>query len=377
MEEVPTRIEPCFFEESVPLVLAVLVDEIRSASARLGHGLPGEIAAELSDVLRVANSFHSNLIEGHRANPETIAMALMGREGGALASEGAAHVSVQREVDELFSRGELPVPTSPDFVLQLHRGLYERMPIELSSLTDHSGVEIAIQRGTFRADGDPEVVVGRHQPPSSSRVSAFMDHFARRYRAAEAGSVNRVIAIAAAHHRFNYIHPFPDGNGRVSRLMSHAMALRAGIGGNGLWSVSRGLYFGLKDRGEYKRLMDHADHPRMGDRDGRGNLSLKALTTFCEWFMSTILEQIRFSEALLAPNALVARYRYLVASLVADRSAPAAISSLLAGRRIDARPQMIEELVSRGFVSPGSDGLRVRFPMEHHGALFPGLFAEG
>ena len=32
------------------------------------------------------------------------------------------------------------------------------------------------------------------------------------------------MAIAAAHHRFNYIHPFPDGNGRVSRLMSHAMA---------------------------------------------------------------------------------------------------------------------------------------------------------
>ena len=36
--------------------------------------------------------------------------------------------------------------------------------------------------------------------------------------------------MAAAHHRLNYIHPFPDGNGRVSRLMSHAMALKAGIG---------------------------------------------------------------------------------------------------------------------------------------------------
>jgi hypothetical protein len=43
----------------------------------------------------------------------------------------------------------------------------------------------------------------------------------------------------------NYIHPFPDGNGRVSRLMSHAMALTAGIGGQGLWSVSRGLARGL------------------------------------------------------------------------------------------------------------------------------------
>ncbi|WP_287429078.1 Fic family protein, partial [Sphingobium sp.] len=47
--------------------------------------------------------------------------------------------------------------------------------------------------------------------------------------------------LATAHHRFNWIHPFPDGNGRVSRLMSHAMALKAGIGAHGLWSVSRGL----------------------------------------------------------------------------------------------------------------------------------------
>lgn len=377
MEEVPTRIEPCFFEESVPPVLAGLVDEIWSCSARLGHGLPVAIITGLADVLRIANSFHSNLIEGHRAAPATIELALLGGEADALAAEGAAHVSVQRELDELSSRGELPVPTSRDFVLQLHRGLYDRMPSEFAHVAGPSGDEIAIQSGAFRTDGDPEVVVGRHQPPSSSRVSAFMDHFARRYRAADAGSVNRVIAIAAAHHRFNYVHPFPDGNGRVSRLMSHAMALRAGIGGNGLWSVSRGLYFGLREKDEYKRLMDHADHPRMGDRDGRGNLSLRALTTFCEWFLSTILEQIRFSEALLAPDALDARYRDLVASLVADRSAPDVISSLLGGKRIDARPQMIEELVSRGFVSPGSDGLRVRFPMEHHGALFPGLFAEG
>jgi Fic family protein len=40
--------------------------------------------------------------------------------------------------------------------------------------------------------------------------------------------------LPAAHHRLNYIHPFPGGNGRVSRLMSHAMAQTAGIGAHGL-----------------------------------------------------------------------------------------------------------------------------------------------
>ena len=51
-----------------------------------------------------------------------------------------------------------------------------------------------------------------------------MTYFAERYRFDPLGKAARIIAIPAAHHRFNYIHPFSDGNGRVSRLMSHAMA---------------------------------------------------------------------------------------------------------------------------------------------------------
>jgi Fic family protein len=60
---------------------------------------------------------------------------------------------------------------------------------------------------------------------SSSRVAVFMDHFDKRFQIAARSASCRIIAIASAHHRLNYIHPFPDGNGRVSRLMSHAMAL--------------------------------------------------------------------------------------------------------------------------------------------------------
>jgi Fic family protein len=51
------------------------------------------------------------------------------------------------------------------------------------------------------------------------------------------GKAGRIIAMATAHHRFNYIHPFPDGNGRVSRLMSRAMAWGADVAAHGLWSI--------------------------------------------------------------------------------------------------------------------------------------------
>jgi Fic family protein len=163
--------------------------------------------------------------------------------------------------------------------------------------------------GEWRSKPEHDVMVGRHQPPSSGSVDSFMLAFERRYRLAQMGTATRIIAMAAAHHRFNYIHPFPDGNGRVSRLMSHAMGLRAGIGAHGLWSVSRGLARGLVRRTEYKEMMDHADMPRQGDLDGRGNLSQKALNDFVTWFLKVCLDQIEFMTGLFAIDPLAKRLK--------------------------------------------------------------------
>jgi Fic family protein len=99
--------------------------------------------------------------------------------------------------------------------------------------------------GAWRGRPEEDVAVGRHQPPSSDRVEDFMRHFEEQFRFDRMGKAARIMAIPAAHHRFNYIHPFADGNGRVS----HAMTQVAGIGAHGLWSISRSLARGLESRG--------------------------------------------------------------------------------------------------------------------------------
>jgi len=47
----------------------------------------------------------------------------------------------------------------------------------------------------------------------------------KRFREAYSGlgSIDGVLAAAAAHHRLLRLHPFTDGNGRVARLMSYAV----------------------------------------------------------------------------------------------------------------------------------------------------------
>ena len=288
-------------------------------SANVGNGLNQDSLLELADLVRMMNSYYSNLIEGHNTRPLDIEKALTGLqiepEKRPLALEAKAHVEVQRAIDAAHRTNKLTIPVSTTFISWVHRSFYDEMPSEFRVTKRQDGREISIVPGKLRSSPEEDIAVGRHMPPSSSVVRTFMDYFETRFTAAEGKASLGIIAIATAHHRLNYIHPFVDGNGRVSRLMSHAMGLRAGIGGAGLWSISRGLARGLRDRGEYKRYMDSADSPRRGDRDGRGNLSEAALIEFSEWFLSVMLDQIRFSKAIFQLDKIQERYKDLLAGL--------------------------------------------------------------
>jgi len=60
----------------------------------------------------------------------------------------------------------------------------------------------------MRQAGDLDVSVGRRHPPSSCRVTAFMDHFDKRFQIAARSASGRIIAIASTHHRLDYMHPY-------------------------------------------------------------------------------------------------------------------------------------------------------------------------
>ena len=235
------RIEPVRLENP-PERVADLAAELSAASAKLGRSLHPRTAAHLADLVRIMNTYYSNLIEGHNTRPRDIERALAGEfdrdeDRRNLQLEAAAHVRVQSEVDRMAAAGTLPEPASLKFIQWLHREFYRDAPEPMLRVTG-AGREFTMTPGEWRSRLEHDVAVGRHQPPSSARVDDFMRYFAQRYRLEGVGRAGRIIAMAAAHHRFNYIHPFPDGNGRVSRLMSHAMAWQADVAAHGLWSIS-------------------------------------------------------------------------------------------------------------------------------------------
>lgn len=391
--ESPQRIEPARIENP-PEQLADLTAELSAASARLGRALHPHTAANLADVVRIMNTYYSNLIEGHDTRPRDIERALAGefdRDEGRrnLQVEAAAHVRVQSEVDRLGAESVLPEPASPDFIRWLHREFYRDAPAAMLRLRG-AGREFTMVPGEWRARPDHDVAVGRHQPPSSAVVDDFMRHFAARYRFAGIGRAGRIIAMAAAHHRLNYIHPFPDGNGRVSRLMSHAMAWQAGVAAHGLWSISRGLARGLASRTEYKQMMHLADSPRQGDVDSRGNLSERALVEFVTWFLRVALDQVTFMSELFDLDGLSSRLRMLVARHEQLKAEAAALleltlvrgeiergeASRITGLPVRTAQRLLNDLVGQGLLASATPKgpVSLRFPAHSLDVLFPRLY---
>jgi len=392
--ETPQRIEPAVIEGEIPETVAALAAELAAATAAFGNALHPRASASLADLVRIMNAYYSNLIEGHATRPAEIVRALQGSfdtntERRNLQIEAAAHVRVQRHIDEIFAEGHLPEPASIEFIQDLHRRFYQDAAAPMLTIKNGKRV-FQMVPGEFSTDALHDVVVGRHQPPSSAHVAAFMAYFAQRYRLNERSMVARVLIAACAHHRFNYIHPFPDGNGRVSRLMSHAMLQYARVGAHGLWSVSRGLARGLDDRGEYTRMMYHADTPRENDLDGRGNLSLRALIVFVEWFLRVCLDQVRFMSSLFELNRLTERLRVYAERETDFGDAGARLLEEAAIRgefergaaaRITGRPErsarrILGDLIDSGMLASDTpkSPVSLRFPLPIAERLFPRLF---
>lgn len=395
MIETPHRIEPARLED-IPEAVSDLVAELSAASAKLESALNPRTAASLAQLVRIMNSYYSNLIEGHNTRPKDIEKALAGQldaneDRRNLQLEAAAHVRVQTEIDRLYAAQELSEPASPDFIRWLHREFYRDAPHDMLRLKNGDR-EFVMEPGDWRSLPEHDVAVGRHRPPASERVGDFMTYFEERYRFDRLGKAARILAIPAAHHRLNYIHPFPDGNGRVSRLMSHAMAHLAGIGAHGLWSVSRGLARGLESRGDYKRMMDYADTPRQGDLDGRGNLSQRALIEFTAWFMKVCLDQITFMSGLFEIDTLAKRFKTYVEH--SEKLKPEAVrlleEALIRGEfergevpRITGLPErtarrVFNDVIAEGLLASDTPKgpVSLRFPVKAQDILFPRLFAE-
>jgi Fic family protein len=139
---------------------------------------------------------------------------------------------------KLFKNPDLGI-CSKEFICWIHEAFYDQVPEEFREIKDPNTDEVFLMKpGELR---NRLVQVGRHTPPSSDTLLSFLDRFNNSYNAEDLHGAKKLIAVAASPHRLAWIHPFLDGNGRVTRLFSFAYMKKAKIESHGLWIISRGL----------------------------------------------------------------------------------------------------------------------------------------
>lgn len=368
--------------------LADLGTDLVAKASGLAGKLSPAFREGIGDLVRSMNCYYSNLIEGHNTTPVEIENARKqdyskDPKKRALQLEATAHITVQQMID----RGEAPSPVvSAEFIKWVHFEFCSRLPDELLWVEDpDTGKRIQVIPGALR---DGHVKVGRHIPPGPDALPAFLKRFEEAYDA-RLSKMQRIISVAASHHRLLWIHPFYDGNGRVARLFSHALLRELGIGSS-LWSISRGLARNVET---YKARLMEADEPRRGDLDGRGTLTLRGLDEFSKFFLETCIDQVDFMESLLGLDELLRRMEIHVTEEVHAGRLPKGSWSLLreavlageysrgraaeiTGYRERQARTVLNDLIGKGLlVSPAPrDPVRLGFPIEIVERWFPRLY---
>jgi Fic family protein len=363
-----------------------LVVSLIQATSSLKAILKPRMTETLGNLVRNMNCYYSNLIEGHNTTPRDIERALAedfssNPEKHDLQLEAKAHIEVQKLID--FRENQDIV--SIDFIQLLHREFCSRLPDNLLWIGEETNKKRVIA-GKFRTG---RVVVGEHTPPDADKIEKFLGRFVEVYHPNKLSKVKQIIAVASAHHRLLWIHPFYDGNGRVTRLFSHAYFKEIGIGSS-IWSVSRGL---ARKSQEYKKLLMAADHQRINDLDGRGNLSLKALNEFVYFFLETAIDQVNFMKSLIEPETLIKRLNLYINDEIALKKLPEGSFALLkeviladevergaASQITGYQPRqartILKTLCKEGFLvsDTSKSAVRIAFPLKAIDRIFPSLY---
>ena len=174
--------------------------------------MPQFTVQRLHNDLRVMLTYHSNAIEG---NTLSLAETQMVLEYGVTVNghplreflEATNHAEAFDALTELANN-----PITSDTVLALHRLVMDKIDDRAGELRS---VQVYIRGAPFT-------------PPSARDVPLYLEQWVRWLTSDDALRYEPVTRAAIAHHDFETIHPFTDGNGRVGRLLLNLMLMQAG-----------------------------------------------------------------------------------------------------------------------------------------------------
>ncbi len=182
---------------------------------------PQPVFRELKEVFHLLESLASARIEGNNTTLADYVETKVGASGlGDPPSEkveGFREIAnierAMKHIEEVVKPG---APVSEHLIRSLHH-------IAVDGLTREGDRT----PGAYRSSA-VTIAKSDHRPPEAIQVPGYMEELVRFVNQADAPKYD-LMKVALAHHRFAWIHPFGNGNGRVVRLVTYALLMKYGF----------------------------------------------------------------------------------------------------------------------------------------------------
>jgi len=277
-----TLIIPDFDSEIADLVIDL--DHLRKKEIQTGtHPL---VFRDLLSLFHTIEAVGSARIEGNT----TQILELMDAEQSPeyRISEGVKEIRNMEKALEFIDKIINGQSIDQDFISKVHRLIME----DLSPPPDGDGDHYP---GKLRQE---EVGIGHssHLPPPPWEIIPLMKELVTFMNMNHAPKYD-LIKAAQFHHRFVWIHPFENGNGRTARLLTYALMIKQGFRLNNSRIINPTSVFCI-DRNLYYKMLSNADG---GTREG--------LEIWCTYMLRGLRDEIRKID-------LLSKHTYLAEKII-------------------------------------------------------------
>ncbi len=313
---------------------------------QLAGTTPAPVFFQLKRVFHMLESLGSARIEGnHTTLADYVESSL---EGSATAGDQLAEIAnIEEAMAFIESAMEPGADVSEHFIRELH-ALAVRNLVREGDATP----------GAYRL-GQVHIAQSEHLPPKGVMVGGYMQELVGFINRADARKYD-LIKVALAHHRFGWIHPFGNGNGRVVRLLTYALMIKYGFNVKAGGRVLNPTAVFCSDRDRYYAMLSRAD---AGTPAG--------LEQWCLYVLQGVLTELSkvdqltqydyLTSKILLPALAHARGRaliteqeeaVLVASVKSGVAKAADLSAAMPGMSAAQRTYQIKKLVDRKMLHP-------------------------
>ncbi|OBU12732.1 Fic family protein [Morganella psychrotolerans] len=235
---------------------------------RLETDVHPSIFIQLKEIFHMLESLGSARIEGnHTTLADYVESKIEGKQSQDDQLKEIENIEKAMEfIDDYFKSGD---EIAGHFIRELH------------SITVNG-----LQREGDRTPGQyrsHSVSIGQseHLPPDSIHVSAYMDELTSFINREDRQKYD-LMKIALSHHRFGWVHPFGNGNGRTVRLLTYALLIKYGFNVQTGGRVLNPTAVFCNDRNKYYEMLARADS---GTHEG--------LEEWCIYVLSGISDELQ------------------------------------------------------------------------------------